>query len=128
MSQFPRTTALLMTALIIVLIRESGVWVMERLGHAELGNFCGLFALLAILILIRRHGTLPEWLLHSNTVFMKESSLAFLPISAGAAPVLLAMGNEIWGMMLVLLLSTILPLWAFARLTERGLKENHPDA
>ncbi len=121
-------TALLMTALIIVLIRETGVWLMEQLGHAELGNFCGLFALLGILILIRRHGTLPEWLLQSNTVFMKESALAFLPISAGAATVLLSVGDEIWGMMLVLLVSTILPLWAFARLTERGLKENHPDA
>ena len=56
-----------------------------------------------------------------NNKLMKESAFAFLPISAGSLVMLVYMGNEIPLFLLVLCLSTLIPLWIYAKMAKRWL-------
>jgi putative effector of murein hydrolase LrgA (UPF0299 family) len=118
-------TALLITLTLIVIVRESSVWLMAQFGHPELGNLLGLLALLTVLVLWRRIKPLPIRLLDANTHIMKESAFAFLPISAGAILMLIHMGQELPWFLFILVFSTLLSLWVYAQLAKRWMRSDN---
>ncbi|WP_312332640.1 hypothetical protein [Acinetobacter variabilis] len=109
------------TLLLIIVFREASVWLMTQLDHPELGNLVGLISLLVTLFVWRYFGKIPARLVDTNNKLMKESAFAFLPISAGALIMLMHMGQKIPAFMLVLCLSTLLPLWIYAKMAKRWL-------
>jgi len=109
------------TLLLIIVFREASVWLMTQLDHPELGNLVGLISLLITLFAWRYFGQIPARLVDTNNKLMKESAFAFLPISAGALIMLMHMGQKIPAFMLVLCLSTLLPLWIYAKMAKRWL-------
>jgi len=113
--------ALGLTLLLVVLFREVAVLLMQRVGHPELGNLVGLFALLACLLVYRRWRVLSPRLIDANTRIMKESALAFLPIAAGAGVMMASLGHELGWFIVVMTVSTLLPLWGYAWLSKRWL-------
>lgn len=114
--------ALLATLTLIVLVRESCVWLMGLLAHPELGNLLGLLLLLAILITWRKVKPLPIRMLDANTHIMKESAFAFLPVSAGSVIMLMHLGDELPWFLFILLFSTLVPLWLYGQIAKRWLK------
>ena len=113
--------ALFATLVLIIAVREAAVWLMTQLNHPELGNLFGLFGLLIALLIWRRISHIPKRLVDANQHIMKESAFAFLPICAGSVMMLVHMGKEIPVFLLVLTLSTLLPLWVYAYLAKRWL-------
>lgn len=109
------------TLLLIIVFREASVWLMTQLDHPELGNLVGLISLLVTLFAWRYFVKIPARLVDTNNKLMKESAFAFLPISAGALIMLMHMGQKIPAFMLVLCLSTLLPLWIYAKMAKRWL-------
>ena len=109
------------TVFLIILFREAAVWVMTALAKPELGNLTGLLSLLAVLFIWRRFKNIPTQLVETNNKIMKESAFAFLPICAGALMMLTQMGNKIYFFMLVLCVSTLFPLWLYAKISKRWL-------
>lgn len=113
--------ALILTLFLIVIVRESSVWLMTQFNHPELGNLIGLAILLIILIIWRKFRKIPNRMIDANALIMKESAFAFLPISAGAILMLIAMGKEIPLFLFVMVVSTLIPLWIYAKLAKRWL-------
>lgn len=113
--------ALLATLALIVLIRESCVWLMGVFGHPELGNLLGLLLLLAILVAWRKIKPLPIRMLDATTHIMKESAFAFLPVSAGSIIMLAHLGQELPWFLFILVFSTLASLWLYAQLAKRWL-------
>lgn len=109
------------TIILIIGFREGSVWVMTQLNHPELANLVGLLSLLVVLLILRKFGSVPTRVVDVNNKIMKESAFAFLPISAGALVMLVHMGKEIPLFLLVLTLSTLLPLWIYAKMAKRWL-------
>ena len=107
------------TLALIVIFREGAVWVMTALEHPELGNLAGLISLLIALFTWRRLSQIPLRLIDTNNKIMKESAFAFLPISAGSLIMLVQLGEKIPVFMLVLCLSTLIPLWVYAKMAKR---------
>lgn len=114
--------ALLLTLALVVVVRESAVYLMAQFQHRELGNLVGLFGLLGFLLLFKMWRPLPRRMLDANTRIMKESALAFLPIAAGAGSMLQQLGAEAIPVLIIMIVSTLLPLWVYAQLAKRGLK------
>lgn len=114
-------SALCLTLLVIIIIREAAVWLMSQVGHPELGNLIGLAMFLMILIVVRRFWAIPLRMIDANAHIMKESAFAFLPISAGSILMLIAMGKETPLFLLVMVISTLIPLWGYAKLAKRWL-------
>lgn len=107
---------------LIVVFREISVWCMTSLNHPELGNLVGLISLLICLILWRViKKTLPQRIMTTNSAIMKQSAFAFLPISAGALLTFSTMGREIPIFLIILLISTLIPLWLYAKISKRFL-------
>lgn len=107
---------------LIVVFREVSVWLMKQLGHPELGNLVGLISLLICLVIWRVvKKSLPERIMSTNSVVMKQSAFAFLPICAGALLTLANMGHEIPIFLTILLISTLGPLWVYAKISKRYL-------
>ena len=113
--------ALLYTVALIIAVREAAVWIMSKLDHPALGNLFGLFALLVLLIVWRKLGSLPKRMLDANAKIMKESALAFLPISAGSILMLTSLGHELAAIIFILFFATLLPLWLYAKMAKRWL-------
>ena len=111
--------ALFFTVLLIVIAREGAVALMTLFGHPELGNLIGLALLLIVLVIWRRFKPIPHRMI--DAWIMKESAFAFLPISAGAVIMLVAMGAEIPAFLLVMAVSTLIPLWLYAKISKRWL-------
>ena len=114
--------ALFMTLMLIIVIRESCVWLMSQFGHPELGNLIGLGTLLIILVIWRKFKAIPLRMIDANARIMRESAFAFLPISAGAVLMLFAMGQTIPKFLFVMVVSTLIPLWVYAKMSKRWLK------
>lgn len=111
-----------MGVLILVIgFREGSVWFMTQLNRPELGNLVGLLSLLAVLFIWRHFKSLPTRLVDVNNKVMKESAFAFLPISAGSLVMLVHMGKEIPLFLVVLTVSTLIPLWIYAKMAKRWL-------
>lgn len=109
------------TLLLIIVFREAAVWIMTQLNHPELGNLVGLISLLIVLFTWRRWSKLPARLVDTNNKIMKESAFAFLPVSAGSLMMLVHMGHKIPAFLLILFVSTLIPLWVYAKMAKRWL-------
>ena len=109
------------TIILIIGFREGSVLLMTQLNHPELANLVGLLSLLVVLLIWRKFGSVPTRVVDVNNKIMKESAFAFLPISAGALVMLVHMGKEIPVFLLVLTLSTLFPLWIYAKMAKRWL-------
>lgn len=109
------------TLALIICFREGAVWLSTQLHHPELGNLLGLIGLLVTLFIWRSFNKLPSRLVDTNNKIMKESAFAFLPISAGSLIMLTQMGKEIPAFLLVMFISTLIPLWVYAKMSKRWL-------
>ena len=109
------------TLLLIIVFRETAVWIATYFNHPELGNLMGLLSLLVVLFLWRRLHKIPARIVDTNNKIMKESGFAFLPICAGSLMMLVHMGKEIPLFLLVLVISTLIPLWIYAKMAKRWL-------
>ena len=122
-------TAWFYTILLIVVFREGAVAITKVFNHPELGNLVGLMSLLATLLIWRRFRKISNRLIDKNKFkelslldkIMKESAFAFLPICAGSLIMLVHLGKEIPVFLFVLTLSTLLPLWIYAKMAKRWL-------
>lgn len=106
---------------LIIGFREASVWITNQLNRPELGNLVGLLSLLAVLFLWRKFKSIPTRIVDVNNKIMKESAFAFLPISAGSLVMLVHMGKEIPLFLMVLTVSTLIPLWIYAKMAKRWL-------
>ena len=109
------------TLALIILVRESAVWIMTQFSHPELGNLVGLLSLLGVLLLWRKFKKIPARLVDTNNKLMKESGFAFLPVCAGSLLMLVSMGKEIPLFLLVMCVSTLIPLWIYAKMAKKWL-------
>ena len=109
------------TLALIIVVRESAVWIMTQFSHPELGNLVGLLSLLGVLLLWRKFKKIPARLVDTNNKLMKESGFAFLPVCAGSLLMLVSMGKEIPLFLLVMCVSTLIPLWIYAKMAKKWL-------
>ena len=114
-------TAWFCTILLIIVFREGAVAITTVFHHPELGNLVGLISLLATLLIWRRFRKISNRLIDTNNKIMKESAFAFLPISAGSLIMLTHMGKQIPIFLIVLCISTLIPLWLYAKMAKRWL-------
>lgn len=109
------------TIALIVVYRETSVWVATQFNHPELGNLLGLIALLITLSFVRIYSTIPIRLIDTTNKLMRESGFAFVPQSAAACFAIFLLGDELFGFVLILFISTLFPLWLYAKLAKRWL-------
>ncbi len=113
--------AWLSTILLIVVFRAGAVVIAKLFHHPELGNLLGLLGLLIALFMWRKFRRIPHRLIDTNNKIMKESAFAFLPICAGSLIMLVHLGKQIPVFLFILTLSTLLPLWIYAKMAKRWL-------
>ncbi len=114
---------MLATAFLVVAVREGALYVCTLLNLPTASNIVGLVVLFVLLVGVRLwRGELPKWLSYSSSVLLVDSGFAFLPVSAGAGILLFGLGDEMWAVCVIILVSVIIPLWAFAKLSEKWLK------
>ncbi|MGP5211197.1 CidA/LrgA family protein [Psychrobacter alimentarius] len=122
-SHLPLWLAIIITLAMVICVRESAVIICQWAGIEKAANIVGLIAMFVILIIWRLLKGLPSWLTHASNTLLVDSGFAFLPVSAGAGLLLFALGDELWGVMLTIIISTLIPLWGLAILANRWL--NH---
>ena len=93
--------AMIATAAIVVGFRELALVVCTWLGIPTAANIVGL----------------PAWLSSSASTLLVDSGFAFLPVSAGAGILLFGLGEELLSVSVTIIISTLIPLWAFAKLS-----------
>lgn len=106
---------------LVIFFRESSLILMNYLKHPELSNLTGLFLLLLTLTVYRRFRGIPLSLVNANLIVMKESVFAFLPVCVGSLIMLFHLKDNLYIFLIILLISTLLPLFIFARLGKRVL-------
>lgn len=122
-SSLPLWLAVIITLAMVIFVRESAVIICQWAGIEKAANIVGLIAMFIILITWRLLKGLPSWLTHASNTLLVDSGFAFLPVSAGAGLLLFALGDELWGVILTMIISTLIPLWGLAILANRWL--NH---
>ena len=123
-SNIPLWMALILTLIMVVVVRESAVIVCQWAGIEKAANIVGLLTMFVILIIWRLIKGLPHWLTQASNTLLVDSGFAFLPVSAGAGLLLFALGDEFWGVMLTMIISTLIPLWGLAILANRSLNNS----
>ena len=123
-SNIPLWMALILTLIMVVVVRESAVIVCQWAGIEKAANIVGLLTMFVILIIWRLIKGLPHWLTKASNKLLVDSGFAFLPVSAGAGLLLFALGDEFWGVMLTMIISTLIPLWGLAILANRSLNNS----
>ncbi|SLJ83669.1 hypothetical protein DABAL43B_0455 [Psychrobacter sp. DAB_AL43B] len=123
-SKMPLWMALLLTLTMIIIVRESAVIVCQWAGIEKAANIVGMLTMFSILIVWRLIKGLPSWLTRASNTLLVDSGFAFLPVSAGAGLLLFALGDELWGVMLTMIISTLIPLWGLAILANRWLNRD----
>ncbi|MGM8897240.1 MULTISPECIES: CidA/LrgA family protein [unclassified Psychrobacter] len=123
-SSMPPWIALIITLSMVVIVRETAVVVCQWAGIEKAANVVGLVAMFFILVAWRILKGLPNWLTKASNTLLVDSGFAFLPISAGAGLLLFALGDELWGVMLTMLISTLIPLWGLGLLANRWLSRD----
>ena len=116
--------ALLLTLIMVITVRESAVIVCQWAGIEKAANIVGLLTMFFILIVWRFIKGVPSWLTQASNTLLVDSGFAFLPVSAGAGLLLFGLGDELWGFMLTILISTLIPIWGFAVLANRWLNRD----
>ena len=122
-SRMPLWIAVILTLSMVILVRESAVIICQWAGIEKAANIFGLVAMFLILMAWRLLKGLPSWLTQASNILLVDSGFAFLPVSAGAGLLLFALGDELWGVMLTLLISTLIPLWGLAILANHWLSD-----
>ena len=123
-SHIPLWLAIIMTLAMIIFVRESAVVVCQIIGIEKAANIVGLVAMFIILMTWRLLKGLPSWVTQASNTLLVDSGFAFLPVSAGAGLLLFALGDELWGVMATMFISTLIPLWGLAILANRWLNHN----
>ncbi len=123
-SKMPLWMALLLTLIIVITVREAAVIVCQWAGIEKAANIVGLLTMFFILIVWRFIKGVPSWLTQASNTLLVDSGFAFLPVSAGAGLLLFGLGDELWGFMLTILISTLIPIWGFAVLANRWLNRD----
>ncbi|WP_151803894.1 hypothetical protein [Acinetobacter bereziniae] len=106
---------------LIIFFREASVFIMSQFNHPELGNLTGLLSLLVVLVVWRKFKKIPARLVDTNNKLMKESGFAFLPICAGSLIMLVSMDKEIPLFLVIMFVSTLIPLWIYAKMAKKWL-------
>lgn len=109
------------TIAVVVGVRELALFVCNLLGMPTATNIVGLVGLFAILMGVRSLVGLPNWLTQSASVLLVDSGFAFLPVSAGAGILLFGLGEELIFVCVIIGVSVIVPLWLFAKLSQKWL-------
>ncbi|WP_367106571.1 CidA/LrgA family protein [uncultured Psychrobacter sp.] len=122
-SSLPLWQALILTLIMVIVVRESAVVICQWAGIEKAANIVGLVAMFLILITWRRLRGLPKWLTRASNTLLVDSGFAFLPVSAGAGILLFQLGDELWGIMLTMIISTLIPLWGLGLLANRWLND-----
>ncbi|WP_114701162.1 CidA/LrgA family protein [Psychrobacter proteolyticus] len=122
-SHIPLWLALVLTLTMVIIVRETAVIICQMAGIEKAANIVGLVAMFVILIAWRLLKGLPSWLTQASNTLLVDSGFAFLPVSAGAGLLLFALGDELLGVMITMIVSTLIPLWGLALLANRWL--NH---
>jgi len=107
----------------VIVVRETAVILCQMAGIEKAANIVGLVAMFIILMTWRLLKGLPSWLTQASNTLLVDSGFAFLPVSAGAGLLLFALGDELLGVMITMIVSTLIPLWGLALLANRWL--NH---
>lgn len=113
--------AWLATLALIIVYREVSVWICSQFNHPELGNLLGLILLLITLSIVRHVGQIPARLIDTTNKVMKESGFAFVPIAAGSCFAIFQLGNELFRFVIILFVSTLIPLWVYAKIAKKWL-------
>lgn len=116
--------SLIMVLSLVILFRELSHVVMKSFHHPELGNLVGLFLFLTTLIVWRKFKTIPLSMISSSNILMKESAFAFLPVCVGSLLMLLSLKDPLLIFLIILTLSTLCPLFIYAHLSKKYLKDN----
>ncbi|SNT69013.1 CidA/LrgA family protein [Psychrobacter sp. LV10R520-6] len=119
--KLPVWIALSLTLVMVIVVRESAVIICQWAGIEKAANVVGLVVMFLILMAWRLIRGLPNWLTRASNILLVDSGFAFLPVSAGAGLLLFALGDELWGVMLTMVISTLIPLWGLAILANRWL-------
>ncbi|UNU72999.1 CidA/LrgA family protein [Moraxella nasovis] len=115
---------LIATIALVVSVRELALVVCTWFGMPTAANIVGLVALFVALIGLRlASGQLPQWLSSSASVLLVDSGFAFLPVSAGAGILLFGLGSDFFAVSAVIIISVVIPLWVFAKLSAKWLQE-----
>lgn len=117
-------TALTMLLVLVVAIREGCVRWASAWGLDGYGNLMGLALFFVGLKLYHMRRPLSHRFLHTYGVLMKESGLAFLPYIAGVASAVGALGASMSRFSLVLVLSTVIPLFLYAYWLGRSARQD----
>ncbi|WP_201533649.1 CidA/LrgA family protein [Psychrobacter immobilis] len=120
-AHLPLWLALILTLAMVIFVRESAVVICQWAGIEKAANIVGLVAMFFILMTWRLLKGLPNWLTQASNTLLVDSGFAFLPVSAGAGLLLFALGDELWGVMLTMIISTFIPLWGLAILAQHWL-------
>lgn len=124
-STMPLWIAVILTLIMVVVVRETAVVICQWAGIEKAANVVGLVAMFLILVVWRLLKGLPGWLTQASNTLLVDSGFAFLPVSAGAGLLLFGLGDELWGVMLTILISTLIPLWGLGLLANRWLNHSN---
>lgn len=123
--KLPLWLAVLLTLIMVVTVRESAVISCRLFDIEPAANVVAMVAMFLILVVWRMIKGLPNWLIKASNVLLVDSGFAFLPVSAGAGILLFGLGDELWGIMLTMAISTLIPLWGLAILANRWLNSEN---
>lgn len=119
--------AILLTLAVVVVIRESALVLCQALGFPSAANIVGMITLFVLLMVCRFTVGIPEWISNASNTLLVDSGFAFLPVSAGAGLLIFGLGDELWGVVLTIVVSTLIPLWGLAKLSNLWLKRLKED-
>lgn len=123
-SHLPLWLAILLTLVMVIVVREAAVVVCDWFGVEKAANVVGLVVMFIILMSWRMLTGLPSWLTKASNSLLVDSGFAFLPVSAGAGILLFGLGDELIGVMLTMAISTLIPLWGLALLSNRWINKS----
>lgn len=113
--------AIVITLAIVIFIREGAVLICQMLGYPSAGNIVGMITLFILLLLWRFLVGLPDWITTASNTLLVDSGFAFLPVSAGAGLLMFDLGSELTGITITIIISTLVPLWFLAKLSNAWL-------
>lgn len=122
-THLPLWLSILLTLALVIIVREGCVLVCRQIGIESAANIVGMVVMFLLLIAWRWLKGLPNWLTQASNTLLVDSGFAFLPVSAGAGLLLFALGNEFWGVVITMVISTLLPLWGLAKLANHWLND-----
>ena len=123
-SHLPLWISLILTLTMVIVVRETAVVLCQLAGIEKAANIVGLVAMFVILMIWRLLKGLPNWLTQASNTLLVDSGFAFLPVSAGAGLLLFALGDELLGVMVTMIVSTLIPMWGLALLANRWLSQD----